>query len=104
MLTERLTFRAKYGHGDELVGLLKEMFAKMGDQGGIAGARIYTDATGPMFSIVNEMDFADMAAYAAFFTADQTMYSDPEFQAWFARMQELTETGERQLLNMERLA
>jgi len=36
-----------------------------------------------------------MAAYAAFFSQDQSMYADPEFKAWFARMTGATEVGER---------
>ncbi|OAI39429.1 hypothetical protein AYO38_07670 [bacterium SCGC AG-212-C10] len=104
MLTERLTFRAKYGHGDELVALFKEMFASVAAQQGVVGARIYTDATGPMFSVINEMDFVDRAAYASAFSSENEMYAEPEFQAWFARMQAITESGERQLLNMEKLA
>jgi len=56
-----------------------------------------------MFTVVNEFDFVDMAAYAAFFSQDQSMYADPEFKAWFARMTGATEVGERQLFNMEAL-
>jgi hypothetical protein len=76
----------------------------MGPPAGMTGARLYADATGPMFTMVAESDFADMAAYAAFFSQDQSMYADPEFQAWFARTVEVTESGERQLFNMEKLA
>lgn len=103
MLTERLTFRAKYGHGDELSTLFREWFKKMAPQAGMTGARLYTDATGQMFTLVGESDFADMAAYARFFSQDQSMYADPEFQGWFARVVEVTESGERQLFNMEKL-
>jgi quinol monooxygenase YgiN len=103
MLTERLTFRAKYGHGDELTGLFREWFKKMAKQAGMTSARLYTDATGPMFTVVAESDFADMAAYAAFFAQDQSMYADPEFQGWFAKMAEATESGDRQLFNMDQL-
>jgi hypothetical protein len=103
MLTERLTFRAKYGQGDELARLFREWFKKMAPQAGMTGARLYTDATGPMFTIVAESDFKDMADYARFFAQDQSMYADPEFRAWFGRMTAATEAGERQLLNMEKL-
>ena len=62
MITERLTFRAKYGQGDALVGLMKESLAIMPSDG-ILGARIYTDHTGPMFSGGSELDHADIGAY-----------------------------------------
>ncbi|MBI2767762.1 MAG: hypothetical protein HYX53_17840 [Chloroflexi bacterium] len=103
MLTERLTFRAKYGHGDELTGLFREWFSKMAKQAGMTGARLYTDATGPMFTVVAESDFPDMAAYAAFFAQDQSMYADPEFQTWFGKTVAATESGDRQLFNMDKL-
>jgi hypothetical protein len=70
----------------------------------MSSARLYTDATGAMFTVVAESDFPDVSAYAAFLQQDQSMYADPEFQQWFARMQEVTEGGERQLFNMEVLA
>lgn len=103
MLTERLTFQARYGQGDELVTLFKEWYAKMAKEAGVTAARLYTDATGVMFTVVAESDFPDMATYAKFFSADQAMYSDPEFQSWFSRMVAATQSGERQLFNMERL-
>lgn len=99
MITERLTFRAKYGHGDELVALFREFYPKL-RAAGVLQARLYTDATGPMFTVVAESDFPDMAAYAAFFS-DSSMYADPEFAGWFARMMAATESGDRQLFHME---
>lgn len=104
MLTERMTFQAKYGHGDELVALFKEFFATQTADSGILGARIYTDATGPMFTVVVESDFADMSAQAAFEAKSREMYGQADFQEWFGRMMQVTERGERQLLNMERLS
>jgi quinol monooxygenase YgiN len=103
MITERLTFRAKYGQGDELTTLLREWLPKMGKQAGMVAARLYADVTGPMFTVVAESDFADFAAYATFFSQDEAMYSDAQFQAWFERMTAATESGERQLYRMETL-
>ena len=99
MLTERLTFKAKYGHGDELVALIRESFAEMGMMGATS-ARIYTDRTGTMFTVVMEADYANLAAYATATGGDEA-FSDAKFQEWFARMVAVTEGGERQLLNME---
>jgi hypothetical protein len=99
-----MVFRAKYGRGDDLAGLMKEMYPKFSARMGIAAARLYTDVTGPMFSVITEVDFADGAAYAAASAHNPEMFADPEFQSWFARMAEVTESGETQLLNMERLA
>jgi len=99
MITERLTFQARYGRGDELVQLFREFYPKL-KAGGVQGGRLYTDATGRMFTVVVESDFADMAAYARYLS-DSGLYADPEFGAWFARMTEVTESGERQVLNVE---
>ena len=102
VITERLTFRAKYGQGDTLVELMKETF-KMMPAGDAVSARVYTDRTGTMFTVAAEIDYPDLAAYAKSAMAEGSEYADPEFQKWFARMVEVTEVGERQLLNSEKL-
>lgn len=102
MITERLTFRAKYGQGDQLVALMKESF-KIMPMEGAQGVRIYTDHTGPMFTVAVEFDHADIVAYAAQSSGDSAEYSRSEFQQWFAKMVECTESGERQLFNCEKL-
>ena len=102
MITERLTFRAKYGQGDQLVALMKESVNIMPMEG-VQGLRVYTDHTGPMFTVAVEFDHADINAYAQQSSGDSAEYSRPEFQQWFARMVEVTESGERQLFNSEKL-
>lgn len=98
MIVERLTFQAKYGHGDELVALMKEV-----PQGGgpAVKGRIYTDLTGAMFTVQFEMEHADMTALAAADAAQRSDFGTTEFQEWFARMVAVTDKGERQLLNVE---
>ncbi len=103
MITERLSFRAKYGHGDELVNLFKEQFPSMVKGTPIIGARIYTDFTGAMFSVIVESDFPDLDAYFVFLKADNDDSAAKEFQAWFARMVAVTDGGDRQVLNLEKL-
>jgi hypothetical protein len=102
VITERLTFRAKYGQGDALVALMKQSFDIMPSDD-IAGARIYTDHTGPMFTVAMEIDHADLAAYAKSSMSDGSDYARSDFQQWFAKMVECTEMGERQLFNSEKL-
>jgi hypothetical protein len=99
-----VTFRAKYGHGDELVALLKESFDDMFPREGLRGARVYTDATGQMFTVVLEMDFDDLASWATLAGGDPEMYGSARFQEWFGRMMAVTEVGDRQLLNMDVIA
>ena len=102
MITERLSFRAKYGHGDVLAQLFKESFDQF-ITADVLGARIYTDVTGPMFTVVAESDFADLAAYSRYGDASNEMYANPDFGTWFAKMMACTETGDRQLFNSERV-
>ncbi|MGE3074765.1 MAG: hypothetical protein AB7N24_01440 [Dehalococcoidia bacterium] len=102
MITERLTFRAKYGQGDALVTLMKEANQVMPTQD-ILAARVYTDFTGTMFTCAVEFDYANLNTWAKASQGDSAQYGTPEFQAWFARMVACTETGDRQLLNSEKL-
>jgi len=97
MIVERLTFRAKYGRGDELVALMKSA------PGGPVVGRIYTDHTGPMFTVQVEFEHADLRAYTETTLSETGEYATPAFQEWFAKMVACTEVGDRQLLNMERI-
>ena len=99
MLVERLTFQVKYGEGDKFVALMREMTAIMPPE--LSKGRLYTDATGTMFTVQLETEFADWPAYAAAMVAERESYADPRFQQLFSRMQALTERGERQVLNFE---
>ena len=103
LITERLSFRAKYGQGDALVALMKENLKAMPPSATVVGARLYTDFTGPMFSVVFELDHADLKAYAANTQQETQDFGSQEFQAWFAKMIECTEAGERQLFNSEKV-
>ncbi len=98
MIVERLTFQAKYGHGDELVALMKEPPTGLGPA---MKGRIYTDLTGAMFTVQFEMEYADLAAFAASDVAQRGEFATSEFQQWFARMVAVTESGKRQLFNVE---
>jgi hypothetical protein len=100
VIVERLTFQAKYGAGDELVALLTEFDRKMAAQMGASATRIYTDATGTMFTVQHESDYADLQAYAASQSQEADMYASADFRDFFARMVPLVEKGERQLFNM----
>jgi hypothetical protein len=103
VITERLTFRAKYGQGDQLLALLKENLQTMPMPANVQGVRLYTDATGPMFSVAFEIDHPDLQTFAANTMEQGAEYGTKEFQDWFAKMVECTEHGERQLFNSEKI-
>lgn len=91
MLLVRQEFQAKYGHGDELVALFKEFHARA-ELPNRDRARLMTDASGPFFTIVTEYEVENFAAWEDTF---QRMMSDPQTEAWFKRMMEVTESGRR---------
>ena len=98
MLIVRQTFQAKYGRGDELVALFKEFNKRMGE-GDDAGPqfRILTDASGPFFTIMTEIEAENFAAWEGEFSA--TM-NKPWMGEWFGRMMPLVESGRRDFLNL----
>jgi hypothetical protein len=63
LLRVRQVFQAKYGHGDTLVGLFQEFNTRIQEEGGNAPHfRILTDATGPFFTVITEIEVVSFAA------------------------------------------
>ena len=84
----------------QLVALLTEFDRRMTGQLGVTATRIYTDATGVMFTVQHESEYADLQAFAASQANEAEMFASQEFRDFFTRMVPLVEKGERQLLNM----
>ena len=104
MIVERISFQAKYGRGDDLVNLMKAFAKDVAPKVGANGAamkRVYTDHTGPMFTVQAEIEYADLQAYTESTVSESGQYGSAAFQEWFGKMVECTERGERQLLNLE---
>ena len=98
MLVARQVFRAKYGRGDELVALFKEFNARMQETGGMAPRfRILTDATGPFFTVVTEVEVESLAAWEGPF---REAMARPWMGEWFGRMMPLVESGSREFYNI----
>jgi hypothetical protein len=98
MLVARQVFRAKYGRGDELVALFKEFNTRMQEAGGAAPRfRILTDASGPFFTVVTELEVESFAAWEGSFR--ETM-AQPWMGEWFGRMLPLVESGSREFFNI----
>jgi hypothetical protein len=96
MLIERMTFVARYGKGDALLDSLREFNRLFGARLGSPG-RVATDRTGRMFRIVWDIDHADLAAWAASTATEREIFGTPEFAEWFAKMEPLVESGDREL-------
>lgn len=94
MLVARQVFQAKYGRGDELVALFKEMNETI--LGGLESGqrfRILTDVTGPFFTVVTELEVETLAAWEGPF---RTMMQHPAMGELFSRMMPLVESGHRE--------
>ena len=94
MIVVRDVFQAKYGKGGELVDLLKEAQPDMPQ----SYQRILSDASGAFFTIVAEIEVANLAAWE---TMVQEIFANPKFGQWFERMVPLVESGRREFYNVE---
>lgn len=95
MILVRDVFQAKYGKGDELVALFKEVKEKWGPD--YAGC-ILTDVSGLFFTVVVETEVESLAEWER---RRAEIFSLPEFGDWFARMTPLVESGRREFYNIE---
>ena len=102
MLVVRDVFQAKYGRGDELVALCKELngywHAAM-REAPFHSFRILTDASGPFFTVVTETEVENMAAWESVVAQELAL---PQFGDWFARMVPLVEHGRREFYHLVR--
>ena len=94
MIVARQVFQAKYGRGDELVALFKELNQRM-QEGGVERMRfrILTDVSGPFFTVVTEAEVESLAAWETTFREGM---NQPWMGEWFGRMMPLVETGTRE--------
>lgn len=94
MIVVRGVFQAKYGRGDELVQLFKEVH-EMWPEG--RNHRILTDLSGPFFTVVSEAGYDNFSAWE---TSAQKIFGDARFAALFERMMPLVESGRREFYNL----
>jgi hypothetical protein len=95
MIMIRDVFQAKYGRGDELVQLFKQIFIEAGEY---YSGRIMTDLSGPHFTVVTEVEAESMDDFQRRLREG---FSQPEFGEMFSRMMELVESGRREFYTIE---
>jgi hypothetical protein len=95
MLLVRNVFQAKYGKGDELVALFKEYLETLRET---INMRILTDASGQFFTVVTEEEVENFSDWEKNLS---TIYSHPDFSAWFSRMEAVVVSGHREFFNIE---
>ena len=94
MILVRQVFQAKYGKGDELVALLKELRDILPTG---ANMRILTDASGPFVTVVTENEVPSLGEWEQLFRQNM---GRPEMGQWFGRMVPLVESGSREFYNI----
>ena len=92
MILVRDVFQAKYGRGDALIALLKDIPVDFPYT-----MRIFTDASGPFFTVVTEYEVESLAAWER---QSPEVFSQPDFGLWFERMIPLVESGRREFYHI----
>ena len=97
MMVARQVFQAKYGRGDELVALFKELNARL-QEGGEAGVsfRILTDASGPFLPSSPKPRWRTWPPGGGLPGGDEPALDG----GWFGRMMPLVESGSREFYNV----
>src|SRR3954447_4723738 len=96
MVIERLTWSAKFGRGDTVTEAFRTWRATVAPRYGLK-ARVMTDLSGPMFTVVVETEYRDLGHVSEVAAVLESLYGEAEFQEWFSSWQDCVETGTRDL-------
>jgi hypothetical protein len=99
MIVERLVIQAKFGQGDALVQGFKDWKQRYGTRYGVA-SRLLVDVAGPMFTVVAENEYRDLAHVAEMEAEMTASFGDEEWRNWFSSWQGAVESGRRELLKV----
>jgi hypothetical protein len=97
VIVVRNTFSAKYGKGDALVEITRELLSALKNDPRVSAPRILTDLSGPAFTV--EMEF-QVATLAVFETVFAELVRGPAFAQWFGRVQALVDHSTRQFFTV----
>jgi hypothetical protein len=98
MLVARQVFQARYGRGDDLVEVFQELNRRMQEEEDPGPRfRILTDASGPFFTVVTEVEVESLADWEGSFSKSMER---PWMGEWAGRMIPLVESGSRQFFNI----
>ncbi|HLZ22864.1 MAG TPA: hypothetical protein VKQ30_12140 [Ktedonobacterales bacterium] len=96
MIIERLVFRGKFGQSDAIVASFRDWKARIGARFG-APIRLLVDVTGPLFTVVVEIEYRDLAHFDELQRREQELYGSTEFETWFAGWSAVTASATREL-------
>jgi hypothetical protein len=98
MIVVRNVFRVKFGQSKEAVGLWKEGLALARKIGFPAkSSRLLTDLVGQFYTVVVENTFESLSDFE---NAAKAVMPNPEWQAWYAKVSAVTESGYREVFNV----
>lgn len=98
LIVVRESYRAFKWQIRTAVSLLQRYGALLVDRGVGANPRILTDADGPMFRAVIEIETASMSTWE---TQRRSLFQDVEFQVWFVQMLSTVESGIHEFFRVE---
>jgi hypothetical protein len=94
----RETYRAYKWQIQNAVSLLQRYGALLVDRGVGQKPRILTDASGPMFQAIIEIETESMAAWES---QRRALFSQTEFQVWFIQLLTTVESGSHEFYRVE---
>src|SRR5262245_18690465 len=98
MIVVRNVFRVKFGKAKEAVQLWKDGLALSKRLGFPAkSSRVLTDLVGDFYTVVFENTFESLAAFE---NGAKDFMGNAEWQAWYAKVVEITESGHREIFNI----
>jgi len=97
MILVRNVFRLKYGKAREAVAVMKESLELQKRAGFEGSARLLTDVTGPLYTLVLELTAPNMAYFE---TTMPRVFGTPEFRANHDKFVPLVESGTREIFTI----
>lgn len=97
----RECYRAHKWQIQQAVSLMQRYGALLVDRGVGHRPRILTDASGPMFQAIIEIETDSMAAWEA---QRRALYKEPDFQVWFVQLVNAVESGTHDFFRVEHSA
>lgn len=98
MVLVRNVFKLKFGHAKEAAAAWKDIMALSKKLGFSAkSSRLLTDLVGDFYTVVFEHTFDSLSELE---TSGKSMMSNPEWQAAYAKVVAVTESGYREVFNI----
>ena len=97
MLLVQDVFQVKWGRGDEMVATLKDLQSVLGEAGFGDQHRVMTDASGPMFTVIEEYVIGSFSEWEQDFAK---LMGLPGLQEVMTKTADIVESAERWFYNV----